>query len=63
MSIYVGILEHLYMWKRATPILWYITVLSMKRQNAERFLPLVVAALYVVTGDYPSLLHHLRILV
>jgi len=41
---------------------WYVTVLSMKRQNVERFMPGIIAILYVVSGDYVSLLRQLRIL-
>jgi hypothetical protein len=32
----------------------------MERMSIERYIPLIAAIIYLVTGDYLSLLHHIQ---
>ena len=48
------------MWKCTTHILWYITVLSMGPLSVKKYVPLIVAVIYVMTGDYLSLMRHIQ---
>jgi hypothetical protein len=47
-------------WECTTHIRWYITVLSMGRLNIRRYVPVVVVVIYLMTGDYLSLLRHIQ---
>lgn len=36
---------------------------AFRRHNLEAHIPLIIAALYVLSGDYISLLRHLRMVI
>jgi len=35
-------------------------VLSMERSHIEKYLPLLIAFVYIISGDYLSLIRHLQ---
>ena len=48
------------MWKCTTHIQRYITVPFMERLNVQKYVPLIVVIIYLITGDYLSLLNHIQ---
>jgi hypothetical protein len=50
----------LYVWECTTHIQRYITVLLMERLSVERYVPLIAVIIYLITGDYLSLLNHIQ---
>ena len=50
----------LYASECTTEIRWYVTVLFMERLNVGKLIPLIVAAVYIATGDYASFMHYIK---